>query len=119
MADITNAEAIAFCDQKLRVCADAMLTAYRTAEALADYWHANSISSLIDNDAADDVKDGANPVSGAADGRQPLTGAAVHNLVTRAGELSSADLTLTAEPLWGAFALNTILQVAVNGNARF
>lgn len=120
MADITDAEAIGFIDNKVRIAADAMLTAYRTAQQLKDYWDANpQLATKIGNSADDDVRDGANPTSGTGDGRLQITGADVHNIINRANELGVGNITRSAAPLWAAGSVDTILAVAVNGGPKF
>jgi hypothetical protein len=89
MPDITNAQALAFSNQKVRVVADLLESTYETCRRLVAEWNATSMISLIPNDATYVVRDSANPVSGAADGRKPINGAMISNIIARAGELKS------------------------------
>lgn len=72
MANNTNAQAIAFCNQKVRPTADAMMTAYLTMKTLVAEWSAQNIDGIIPNDA-NLVQDGATVASGTPDGRPPIT----------------------------------------------
>mgnify|MGYP000621713160 CR=1 FL=1 len=102
MADITNAEAVRFCNEKVRVAADRLAQAYYFSKQVQNEWFANSMGSLIPNDASP-VIDGS-----ATDGRHPITGADATNLITRCGEL------ITDYEAAGNAKINTILGVAVN-----
>jgi hypothetical protein len=107
MANITDAGAVAFCNQKARPTADAMQTLYATCKDLVNFWNANSISTLIPN-TTDVVVDGA-----ASDGRQPLNGIAVTAIVTEANAV-----ILHYEASSNAVE-NNIMKVFVNGQAKF
>lgn len=102
MADITNPEAVKFCNEKVRVAADKLASAYFLAKEVQAEWFANSMSDVIPNDSSP-VVDGS-----ATDGRHPITGADATNIITRLGELIT-DYEASANA-----KLNTILGVAVN-----
>jgi len=100
MADITNAEAVKFCNEKIRVAANKLAQAYYFANQVADEWTANSMASVLPNQA-DDVIDGS-----ATDGRHPITGIDANNIINRLNELiAEYDADSSAK-------LNTILGVA-------
>ena len=103
MADITNPEAVRFCNEKVRVAADRLAQAYYFAKHVQQEWFANSMSSLIPNSGDDDVIDGS-----ATDGRHPITGADATNIITRCGEIVT-DMEANSSA-----KLNTILNVSVN-----
>jgi len=102
MADITNPEAVRFCNERVRVAADKLATAYLFAKAVSAEWYANNLGELLPV-SADPVIDGS-----AADGRHPITGNDVSNLITRLSELV-ADYEANDNA-----KLNTILGIAVN-----
>lgn len=103
MADITNAEAVRFCNERVRIAADKLAQAYYYAKLVQNEWFANNMSSLIPNNADDTVIDGS-----ATDGRHVITGADVTNVITRCqGLVSDYEASSNAK-------LNTILNVAVN-----
>lgn len=103
MADITDSEAIKFCNEEVRPAADKLAQAYKFVKTVVDKWNANSMSTKIPDNAADDIIDGS-----ATDGRHPLTGEDVNLLVTRCQELiTDYEATSNAK-------LNTIIKVAVN-----
>ena len=103
MADITNTQAVKFCNEKVRTVADRMAQLYYAAKAVVDEWNSNSLSGVIPN-TTDVVVDGA-----ATDGRFIITGAKATSIITRAQEV-------VADYEAGSNAkLNTVLQVAVNG----
>lgn len=107
MAAITNATAVAFANQKVRVAANAMLQNYHTCKALVDAWNAGSLSAVMTN-TADNIVDGS-----ATDGRNPITGAQATAIITRAQEvITDYEATSNAK-------LNTVALVAVNGGAWF
>lgn len=102
MADITNPEAVRFCNEKVRVAADKLASAYTFAKQVQAEWFANSMASLIPNDASP-IIDGS-----ATDGRHPITGADATNIITRCGDLiTDYEANTNAK-------LNTVLGVAVN-----
>lgn len=103
MADITNAEAVRFSNDKIRVAADKLAQAFYFADLVVNEWNANDMASLISNKSLDTLIDGS-----ADDGRHVITGADATNIVTRCQELI-ADYEAS-----GNAKLNTILGVAVN-----
>ena len=106
MADITNPEAVRFSNEKVRILADALESAYRTSKAALTEWYANNMGELFP--AADTVVDGS-----ATDGRHPLTGNDVANVINRAAEMV-ADYEASSNA-----KLNTVLAVSVNGAPQF
>jgi len=104
MADITNAEAVKFCNEKVRVAADKLAQAYHFAQQVTAEWTANNMASVLPNQA-DDVIDGS-----ATDGRHPITGIDANNIINRLNELI-ADYEADSSA-----KLNTILGVAVNAD---
>ena len=103
MADITNAEAIRFSNEKARVAADKLAQCYYFAKLVKQEWDANSLNTIITNSVDDEVVDGAQ-----TDGRHIISGADVTNIVTRCSEF------ITDMEDSGNAKLNTILGVAVN-----
>ena len=104
MAEITNQEAVRFCNERVRVAANKLNAAYKFAKEVAAEWNANpDLATNIGYDNTDLVVDGS-----ATDGRHPVSGVDVNNLVTRLTELS-ADYEAG-----GGAKLNTILAVATN-----
>ena len=102
MADITEAAAVRFSNEKVRVAADKLAKAYYFAKQVQNEWFANSMSASITN-TADAIIDGS-----ATDGRHVITGADATNIITRCGELVT-DMEASSNA-----KLNTILGVAVN-----
>ena len=103
MADITNAEAVKFCNEKVRTSADKLGQLYYVAKAVTQEWTANSMGSVITNSADDDVVDGS-----ATDGRHPITGADANNIINRLTEfVTDMEANTNAK-------LNTVLGVAVH-----
>lgn len=103
MADITNPQDVAFCNDRLRVAADKLAQAYYFANATLDVWFANGHSSSIPNNANDTVIDGS-----LTDGRPILTGQDVHTMMSRISEI------VTDYEASGNAKLNTVLAVSVN-----
>jgi hypothetical protein len=106
MANITSPEAIAFSDQRVRTIADKLAQLYYAAKAVRDEWYANNMGTLFS--LADDLRDAANPLEGTGDGRHPVTGNDVTNVIVRCEEI-----VLSFESSSNA-KLNTILAVATN-----
>ena len=107
MANITDAEAIRFCNEWARPAADRLAQRYYTAKALVNEWNARSMSAKIPN-RADAGVDGS---GSAGDGRPGVTAAQITAIITRAQELiTDYEATSNAK-------LNTILAVAVNPQA--
>ena len=103
MAQITDPEAVKFCNERVRVAADKLAQAYQFAKLVTQEWYATNMSKKLAFDNADTVVDGSKD-----DGRHPISGIDVNNLITRLTEL-------VADYEAGSNAkLNTILKVAVN-----
>ena len=101
MAIIDNPEAVKFCNERVRVSADKLAQLYYTAKSVSQEWTANGIGTLIAYDNSDLVVDGS-----ASDGRHPINGIEVNNLITRLTEFVT-DMEANS----GA-KLNTVLAVA-------
>ena len=99
---ITNPQAVAFSNSRVRQFADQLAQVYYQALALQNDWFANAVGDVLTN-TSDVVDDGA-----ALDGRHPITGAMAVNIVTRAMELVT-DMQASSNA-----KLNTVLSVAVN-----
>ena len=97
---ITNPQAVAFCNIRVRALADQLAQAYYSCLALQNDWFAQGVGTVLTN-TSDAVDDGA-----AMDGRAPITGAAAVNVITRAMEF------VTEMNAGGK--LGTVLAVAVN-----
>lgn len=105
---IDNPQAVRFCNEQIRILADTLLTALRTAEAVREFYYAHpELGDLFYNNSSELVEDGS-----AMDGRPRMTGADVLTLITRADELV-ADYQATSNA-----KLNTVLKAAVNGQSR-
>lgn len=102
MADITNPEAIAFCNEKIRPAADRLAQTYYFAKAVAQEWTANNLGDLIPV-SADPIIDGS-----ATDGRHPITANDVNVMI---GILNEYIAAMEAS---GNQDLNGVLNVAVN-----
>lgn len=103
MAEITNPEAVAFCNSKVRVAADKLAQLYYTAKSVSQEWTANGLGDIIVYSNSDLVVDGS-----ASDGRHPISGIDVNNLITRLTEIV-ADMEASSNA-----KLNTVLAVATN-----
>lgn len=103
MAEITNPEAVKFCNERVRTVADRLAQMYYEAKAVSDEWTANNLGAIIAYDNTDLVVDGS-----ATDGRHPVSGADVNGLMNRLNELV-ADMQANNNA-----KLNTVLAVAVN-----
>jgi hypothetical protein len=106
---ITNAYAIRFCDERLRVVADQMATTYYSCKKLVQEYYANpELGTAFTDGIAEVVDDGAT-----ADGRPVITGNEALGIVTQAAayvDLMEAN---------GNSVLNVVLAMAVNGQAKF
>jgi len=80
MADITNPQAVKFCNERVRVAANHYARLYWWSKIVAQEWTAQGIGALIPNNASV-VMDGS-----ATDGRPIITGADVHTLAARVAE---------------------------------
>jgi hypothetical protein len=102
MAGITNPQAVRFCNERLRTAADKLSQAYNFAASVTKEWRSHGGTSLVPN-STDAVVDGS-----AKDGRPPIVGSDVSNMINRLDELV-ADYEAD-----NSAKLNTILKVAVN-----
>ena len=105
-AGITDPTAIAFCNARVRRLADLYSQLYYASQPVIDEWNARGGTAFIPG-TAETIADGADQ-----DGRPPITGADVVNLITRLQELTT-DLEAG-----GNAKLNTLLAVAVNPTER-
>ena len=97
----TNAEAIKFSNEKVRVAANKLVDAYAFAKLVSADWTANNMGELFP--AGSVVVDGS-----ATDGRHPVTGNDVTLIIVRLNELV-ADYEADTNA-----KLNTLLNVATN-----
>ena len=82
---IDNPQAVRFCNEQIRILADMLLSAYRTAQAVCEYYYAHpELGTLFQQNGNELVEDGS-----ATDGRPRMTGNDVLALVSRADELIS------------------------------
>jgi hypothetical protein len=102
MADISDPQAVRFCNERVRPAADRFAQLYWWAKAVAAEWEAQGIAAKIPNDASV-ILDGA-----ATDGRPIITGADVNTMAARVAEFI-ALLEAT-----GSAKLSQILKVSVN-----
>lgn len=84
MPDNTNAQAIAFTNQKARITADLIGTLYQTMLRFQTEWVAENAATNIPNDT-NFIADGSSPNQVAdngqtPDGRKPVTDAQINNL---------------------------------------
>lgn len=109
MADITNPQAVRFCNEKVRPMADVLSETYFTCKSIIAEWNAQGFGSvLLFSNTTDHVVDGS-----LTDGRPLITPAQVNNIITRCTEF-------VADYEAGSNAkLNTVLQVRVNGQPIF
>lgn len=99
---ISDPEAIRWSNEKVRPSADRAAQLYYFSKAVIQDWYGNGMSSLIP--PTDDViEDGS-----ATDGRHPITGNDVNNLITL---LNGYVMDLEAN---GNAQLNVVLGAAVN-----
>lgn len=101
---ITDQAAIKFSNEQVRRCADQMGRFYYLAKQMVDTWNANSYSVIFPNDDTL-VADGATQ-----DGRKPVTGAHVNEMV-----FAATQFVASFEQGSNAI-LNNVLQVSVNPN---
>lgn len=97
-----NPEVALYCNQRARPSADRAVQTYYFAKEVIQEWYANNMASLIP--PTDDVIDDGS----ATDGRHPVTGNDINNLITL---LSAYVADMEANS--GA-ALNVLLNTAVN-----
>lgn len=97
----TNAEAVKFSNEKVRVAANKLVNAYAFAKLVSAEWTANNMGELFP--AGSVVVDGSE-----TDGRHPVTGNDVTLIIVRLNELV-ADYEAESNA-----KLNTLLNVATN-----
>ena len=102
MAEITNAEAVRFSNERIRVAANKLNAAYKCAREVQDEWYANNMGTLFPTGEGP-VVDGS-----VTDGRHPISADDVLLLITRLSELTT-DYEANSNA-----KLNTILNVATN-----
>lgn len=101
MPDIVNPQVIKFANEQARQAADQLAQTFYRLEVVLDQWTALNGASLPNDGSV--VVDGAQ-----TDGRPILTGAKLHNLMSRLSE-SITDYEANSNA-----KLNTVLGVAVN-----
>ena len=101
MAEITDAQAVKFCNEQIRPAANSLAQLYYEAKRVYQVWTANELGNVIAYDNADAVIDGS-----ASDGRPIVSGVDINNLVTRLSEI------VTDYEADSNAKLNTILAVA-------
>ena len=107
---INSPEAVRFSNERGRVFADAMVTAYETAAKFKAQYDAQSLDSLFVNSAAEIVDDGA-----AVDGRPTITGQKIRALYTAATDLLAWGDTVVATKK----RIDWLRGMHVNGQSRF
>lgn len=104
---ITDATAVKFSDEQIRVAANTLASAYWTCKQIQANYYANpSLGTAYTTGIAETIVDGS-----AVDGRLPITGNHALGVITRASEFTAG---LEAD---NNAKLNTILSVAVNGRS--
>ena len=107
MADIINPQAVRFCNERVRQAADRFAQLYYWCSIVRDEWTAQEMASLIANDSAAEVIDGAQ-----TDGRPIINGEDVHIIKDRvlellnlldanSGEKLAQVLTVAVNPMQG------------------
>lgn len=111
----TNPQAVAFANNRARVLADEMRTLYLSCKAFVQQWTAQSVATVIPNDA-NVMTDGS-----ATDGRAPITNAQINVLFAHASSLIAYFEGASSAPANNASFqnYNQINAIAVNGPARF
>lgn len=110
---ITNAEAIQFSNEKIRIAADHMAQLYNLAKAINDEWDSRSLGTLIPDDSGETLHDSAYGTDGTdGDGRPVVTGEDLNDVV----KVSLIAFIAALEADTGA-QLNAILSVAVKTGA--
>lgn len=106
---INNAEAVKFSNEKARVFADSMVTAYETATKFKAQYDAQGLDTVFPN-TSEVVEDGSS-----TDGRTPMTGQKIRALYTAATDLISWGDTVIA----GKTRIIWLRTMHVNGQSRF
>ncbi len=105
MANITDAAAVAFSNNRLRKLADLQAQYYNFAKIVVNEWFGQGVSGKVPN-TTDQLADAALLLG---DGRPVVTGAALTAIITRAQECI-ADFEASSNA-----KLNSVNAVAVNG----
>lgn len=108
---ITNPQAVAFCNDILRLHADAMVSAYESAKKAAELYTAGDMATLIPNNV-ELVEDGS-----AVDGRPRVTGAHVTRLFNQANQVVTWFESIA--PGDSVTRITRYRQVAVRGKSPF
>ncbi len=110
----TNAQAVAFSNQKIRPMSDLIYSAYLSAKSVLAQWNAQGVASVIPNDSTV-IADGS-----ATDGRAPITDAQATAIITRATEFINwmERGTLDTSGTQNNATLNTVAAVSVNGTTK-
>jgi hypothetical protein len=116
MSDIVDPQATAFCNERVRPFSDLMRTVYLTSKSISMTWNTSGVNAKLPNDSSL-VVDGS-----ATDGRTPITGADVNNIINRANDLiayfESSGISALISP--GSTGIrDTAIKPAVNGSALF
>lgn len=107
MPPITNALAVQFCDQRVRVLAAAFITAYDSAKKFVDEWNALSMATLVPS-TADEVDDHSD-----VDGRPRLTGSKVNDM------LAMSQGIVTAFEAGAPSRISRLRAIDMTGSSRF
>ena len=81
MPDITNPEAVKFCNEEVRLFNDLLVVVYRTAKQIKEDYTSKGLSAIF-NSNSDVVIDGS-----AEDGRHTVTTFDVNTVMARASEI--------------------------------
>jgi hypothetical protein len=103
MANITDVNAVKFCNEQVRPSADRIMQFYWWCKGLQIQWTSQGLAAKIPNDATAQVIDGA-----ATDGRTQITGA---DVITLLSNLQSLITSLEAN---SNLVLNQVAKLAVN-----
>jgi len=113
MPQITNTQAIAFANTRIRPFADDLYALYLKAKAIQREWYSQNLGAVLPN-TTDQVMDGAD-----TDGRPIIQGQDVNNVVNRVNELIAwLETGTTSGTTVTNATLNTIAKVQVNGGNR-
>jgi len=107
---ITNAEAIKFANEYVRVFADAMVTAYESAVKFKLQYDAQVLDTLFPNSAIEIVEDSYN-----IDGRTQLTGQKVRALYIAAVDIIAWGDAVVS----GKTRITWLRTMHVNGKSKF
>lgn len=105
MADITNVQAVAFCNQQIRPMADKLAQAYYQAKEIVNNWNSQGLASVLPPGNSSIVADGS-----MSDGRHPITADNAYGIILQAQSI------ITSFEASNQTNLTSILLVAVNVN---